>query len=136
MPSGFLQRWQGKIRTSSLWIGSGGITFRRQLLGFQDGITAHAGGTKAAATVLTARVNRISVCATNGDSLLMPPAMPYTECVIIQDGAANAQVFGAGTDTIDAVATATGVVLSAAKRATFYCTTAGAWQSQTGVKAT
>ena len=99
-----------------------------------DTITAHAGGGKASATPLVAGLNRITVCATNGDSVLMPPAVSGAEVVVINDGAANAQVFGQGTDTIDGVATATGVVLTAAKRDIFFCLTAGAWQSLEGVK--
>lgn len=98
----------------------------------ENGIVAKAGGGKATATQLTAAMNRIATCATNADSVKLPPAvasMIGATIVVINDGAANAQVFGFGTDTIDAVATATGVVLSAAKRAVFYCPATGIWQS-------
>lgn len=103
-----------------------------------DAITARAGGTKALATQLENQINRISVCATNGDSVLLPQGKVGLSVVVINDGAANAQVFGKGTDTIDAIATATGVVLSATKRATYYCTSVsaagvGAWQSNMGI---
>lgn len=134
MATGFMQRWKGKIRAHVIWLGTGGIVWMGQGTGFQDNITARAGGTKALATVLTAAVSRITVCATNGDSVLLPQAWQGSQCMVINDGAANAQVFGQGTDTIDGVATATGVVMSAAKRNIFYCVLNGAWQSMQGVK--
>lgn len=97
-------------------------------------VTAHAGGTKAAATALAAQFNRIGTCATADDSVLLPAAVVGRFVVVFNDGAAAARVFGAGTDTIDGVATATGVPLTNAKRAIFMCLTAGAWISaQLGV---
>lgn len=103
-------------------------------------LTATAGGTKALALPLTSAKNRLSVCATNGDSVLLPAVSPADvgiEVEIINDGAANAQVFGQGSDTIDAIATATGVVLSATKRATYslisHSGTVGAWTSNMGI---
>ncbi|MFG1260039.1 hypothetical protein V5F79_22185 [Xanthobacter flavus] len=101
-----------------------------------NSITAHAGGTKAAATVLAAQFNRITVCANADDSVLLPTALAGRSVVVFNDGAAAARVFGAGTDTIDGVATATGVPLTNTKRAIFICLTAGAWISaQLGVVA-
>jgi hypothetical protein len=99
-----------------------------------DTITAHAGGGQAAATQLVAMINRVTVVATAADSVKLPPSAVGLQIALIHDGANALQVFGAGTDTIDGVATATGVVLSAAKRATFYCTTAGQWTSSSGAK--
>lgn len=105
-------------------------------LAVADNITAHAGGGKANATPLNAKfdVHRLSVCATAADSALLPPAEPGRAVVVINDGAAAAQLFGKGTDTIDGVVTATGVPLTNAKRCIYYCLTAGAWQSLMGVK--
>ena len=105
----------------------------------EDAITATAGGTKAAAYQLTATVNRLSVVASAGDSVLLPKAPSIGQMVqVINDGAQNADIYGNGTDTIDGVATATGVVLSAASRSLFVCTgfSAGAyaWRSQAGAK--
>lgn len=99
---------------------------------YEDGITAKAGGVQANAYLLTGNFNRISVCANNGDSVKLPPSSPGEEIVVINDGAATAQVYGFGTDTIDGVATATGVTVSNAKRAIFWCVTAGKWQSLGG----
>jgi hypothetical protein len=54
--------------------------------------------------------------------------------LVVNDGAAPAKIYGnnAGTDTIDGVAGATGVTLTNAKRAFFFCLTSGAWQSLAG----
>jgi hypothetical protein len=115
----------------------------QQLLGsVEDGITATAGGTKAAAYQLFASINRISTCANAGDSVLLPPNPRVGRVVqVINDGAQNADIYGANSDTIDGVATATGVVLSAASRSFYICTgvTPGAtpiyaWRSQAGAK--
>lgn len=87
----------------------------------EDSITATAGGTKAAARALTAAVNRVSVCATAADSLLLPLAEAGAHLVLANDGAASATVYGAGTDTINMVATATGVAQANGTRAEYYC---------------
>lgn len=92
-------------------------------------VTAHAGGTKALATPLTAQANFISVCATIADSVLMPAAIAGRTIDVFNGGATAAQVFGQGTDTIDGVATATGVPLTQAKRAKFTCFATGNWVS-------
>ena len=98
------------------------------------GITAHAGGGKASATPLTTQRNYVSVCATTADSVLLPPSAVGLEVEVFNAGAAAAQVFGAGSDTIDGVATGTGVPLTNAKRAVYTCFTLGAWISaQLGV---
>ena len=97
-------------------------------------VTAHAGGTQAAAFALTKQKNYISVCATGGDSVRLPASVAGMTVVIFNGGAASAQVYGAGTDTIDGVATATGVPLANGKRAEYICFAAGNWVSaQLGV---
>lgn len=108
----------------------------------EDAITATAGGTKALAYKLYATVSRISVCATTADSVQLPtPNYVGQVNMVINDGAQSTQIFGNNSDTIDGVATATGVPLAAASRAFFVCTgvTAGAtpiyaWRSQAGAK--
>lgn len=100
------------------------------LVGVQDvlnSVTALAGGGKTGATPLTAAINRISVCATAADSVLLPPALKGIDVFVQNDGVASAQVFGQGTDTINAVATATGVAQAAAKAALYVCYADGAW---------
>lgn len=87
----------------------------------QNNIVAKAGGTKAAATVLTASKCRIKTCATNGDSVILPPGYPGLEITILNAGAADVQVFGAGNDTINAIATGTGVTQATLKSAIYTC---------------
>lgn len=112
---------------------------RRSAGDVQTAITATAGGNQATAYQLTKSFNVLGTVATNADAVKLPTDRQVgDEVIIVNDGAANAQVFGPGTDTIDGVATATGVVLTAAKRCSYYVAsiTAGvaAWVSNMGVK--
>lgn len=110
-----------------------------QTSGFTEGsvsaaLTAHAGGGKAGALPLPSQFNYLGTVATAADSALMPAALAGRTCYVFNGGAAAAQLFGQGTDTIDGVATATGVPLTNAKRALFVCFVTGAWVSaQLGV---
>ncbi len=97
-------------------------------------ITAHAGGGRSSAVALDKQINRISVCATSADSVVLPAAVAGDLRIVFNDGAAATQVFANGSDTIDGTAGATGVPLTNAKRAMFVCLTTGAWVSaQLGV---
>lgn len=95
-----------------------------------DTITAVAGGGQTNATQLAAGHNNVTVVATAADSVKLPLAAPGLR-VLVRNSAANSmQVFGAGTDTINAVATATGVAQAATTSALYYCVTAapaGKW---------
>ncbi len=95
-----------------------------------DAITARAGGGQTNATALTATFNNVTVVATAADSVKLPLAVAGL-WVTIRNSAANAStVYGDGTDTINGVATATGVSLTAATSALYFCTTsapAGKW---------
>jgi hypothetical protein len=90
-----------------------------------DTITAKASGTHADGTPLTAGVSNVSVVATKADSVLLPAMTPGQVCIIANSGTADAQVFGAGTSTINGVATDTGVGLAAGKTGIFVAVTAG-----------
>jgi hypothetical protein len=92
-----------------------------------DNLTATAGGTQAAALALTAQVNRVTTVANAADSVLLPASAPGLWVVVVNSGANAMQVFGKGTDTIDGVATATGVSQSAGFAVMYTCVTAGAW---------
>ena len=98
---------------------------------YQNGITATAGGTRAAAYPLNAAFNRITTCATAADSVALPPAFGGQEVTVINSGAAAAQVFAAvGTnDTINGTAGATGISLGAAGKAQFVSPGPGLWFS-------
>lgn len=91
------------------------------LIGSVCKITAHVDGTKAAATPITGVKCLIDVCATNGDSVLLPPGYPGLEIEVFNKGAANAQVFGSGNDTINSVATGVGVTQNSGVSATYTC---------------
>lgn len=90
------------------------------------GITAFAGGGQGSATALTGIVNSVDTVATAADSVKLPAPTYAGQMVIIVNTTANAcQVFGSGTDTINAVATATGVSQAAGKTAMYVATTTG-----------
>jgi hypothetical protein len=93
-----------------------------------NALTAHAGGGQGSALALSSIVNRVTTVATAADSVKLPPATVGGFQVVFNKAASNAmQVFGAGTDTINGVATGTGVSLAAGKGALFFCAVAGAW---------
>lgn len=81
-----------------------------QLNSVESGITAHSGGTKAAAYQLKAATNLVTVSAADTDSVMLPVGFDGLEVIIINaDAAQDIQVFGNGTDTINDIATATGI---------------------------
>jgi hypothetical protein len=92
-----------------------------------DGLTAHAGGGQGSALALTSELNRVSTVATAGDSVALPASAPGLT-IIVENAAANPmQVYGSGTDTINGVATATGVSQMAGSVVIYTCYAAGAW---------
>jgi hypothetical protein len=92
-----------------------------------DSLTAHAGGGQTSALALTTELNRMATVATAGDSVKLPASAAGLTIVVINSGAANAQVFGAGTDKINDQATATGITVPANSITFFACVTAGNW---------
>lgn len=82
--------------------------FGKPIVNAQDSITATAGGLKSNAFALSAVINRVSIAVSAGDSVLLPSAQTGSNCFIVNDSANPIQVFGAGTDTINDIATATG----------------------------
>lgn len=96
----------------------------------EDSITATAGGTKAAAYALSKTYSRVTVVATATDSVLAPyAAVPGAFFSVRNDDSTDAlQLFGIGSDTINAANAATGVAVAAGNTATFRCYTAGAWR--------
>lgn len=103
----------------------------------QLGLTAQADGTKANATELGYGINTITTVAGAADSVLLPPAFPGAIAIVINTVATAIQVFGSGTDTIDGIATGTGIDQAASARAIYYGVAgtgdnsdAGAWYSQ------
>ena len=98
----------------------------------EDGIVATPGGGQALAAPLSAAKNlhRISVCATQFDSVLLPPALSGQTHTVRNDGALGANVFPNGTETINGLSASSAVFLPTGQAATFICTTSGAWSTQ------
>jgi hypothetical protein len=95
----------------------------------QDGLAA-AGSTQATALQLAAQICKVTACAAGAGVRLIPSAAGEDMLVIVDKGvAAPCQVYGAGADTIDGVAAATGVTQMAGSAVLYVCTTAGAWQT-------
>lgn len=117
----------------------------QQLFSYANGIVAHAGGTQAAATNLTAANNEVTVCASDNDSVALPPAIPGSTVYINNNtghtlavyGQASNENTGAG-DTIAAhnsntqQPTATGVTQATTVPGIYKCTTAGQWKQFLG----
>ena len=97
-----------------------------------DNLTAHAGGGQANATALAGLMNRVTTVATAADSVALPASASGLGITVTNASATSMQVFGQSPDTINGVATGTGVSLAAGKTATYYCYTAGAWHQQLG----
>lgn len=95
--------------------------------GATNAITAFATGGQTNATAMTTQFNRVSTVATAADSVRLP-ASAAGLCIFVQNAAAlPMQVFGAGTDTINLVATATGVSQMPLSLVMYTCTAAGNW---------
>lgn len=87
----------------------------------QNGIVAQADGTKANATPITAVKAHVATSTGAADSVLLPPGYPGLEITIFNGGASSIQVFGAGNDTINGIATATGVTQNNGVSAVYTC---------------
>ena len=99
----------------------------------QDGITATAGGGQANAYQINAQNSRVTVVATAGDSVQLPPATPGLEIRLINHGANAMQVFGnfvSGVDTIDDQAFGTGVSQMANSLVIYACSVNGKWYTE------
>lgn len=90
------------------------------------GVTAFAGGGQSSATEITTPVASVDTVATAADSVKLPAPTYAGQMVFLVNTSANSmQVFGSGTDTINAVATGTGVAQAAGKSALYVATTTG-----------
>lgn len=87
----------------------------------QTDITAQADGTKANATQLNAAFCEVTVSAGAADSVLLPQGYAGLEVIIANGGASSIQVFGKGNDTINGIATGTGVTQNNGITALYKC---------------
>lgn len=97
-----------------------------------DGITAHAGGGQAGATQIATEIVRVTTVATAGDSVKLPPTTGNLNLTIaVINGSANPmQVYGYGTDTINGVATATGVSQMQGSVVIYVSPASGVWVAE------
>lgn len=95
----------------------------------QNGITAHSGGTKAAAFQLPANVAQfeIDTVAADTDSALLPAAKAGQTVMVFNAGAHTLDLYGKGTDTINLAVTATAYALTTGQCAIFFCCKDGIW---------
>jgi hypothetical protein len=103
-----------------------------------NAVTAFSGGGKTSATILKADTafHNVATVATAADSIKLPAAVVGEFHFVKNSGAAAMQVFGSGTDTIDSVATATGVSQAAGDGVLYFCVTNGNYLRIGGVDAT
>lgn len=99
-------------------------------------LTARAGGGQTNATQLDYGINTVTVVATAADSVKLPTAIAGSMCTVKNlDAADSMQVFGTGIDTVNSIATATGVAQAAGVGVLYVCTAssssgvAGTWVS-------
>lgn len=113
--------------------GTGAVAFGTQIARtISDALTA-VGTDRASSLALTKDFNVITTAA-GGTGVTLPAAIIGAVVYIANDGASAIKVYGAGSDTVDGQAAATGVTLTNAKRAWFMCTAAATWKSaQAGV---
>lgn len=96
----------------------------------EDNIVAFAGGGQASARLLTSQINRIITVTTSGDSVRLPASGPGIVVTVINHGANPMQVYGLGTDTVNDVATATGVSQMQNSTCFYLCSAAGNWYTE------
>lgn len=110
-------------------------TFTYAAQSVADALTA-VGTNRATALQLAAAVNVIATAAAS-TGVLLPPALTVGiggVVTVFHDGASAIKIYATGSETIDAVAGATGVTLTNALRCQYFVTTALKWKSaQLGV---
>jgi hypothetical protein len=116
-----------------------GQSFNNQLYGqgmAQDTVTAHAGGGQANGVPVVGPMIRVTVVASAGDSITLPPSVRGMQVIVLNDAAANAMnVFPATGETINAGAANAALSVAAQNGAgtgptIFYCFTNGAWRTK------
>ena len=92
------------------------------------GVTAHAGGTQAAAVPIISSQTNITTVASAGDSVVLPAATGGVGPIWIANSTAtSANVFPPVGGTINELSVNTAFALAAGKNAAFFNPTVGAW---------
>lgn len=93
------------------------------------GLTAKAGGGQSGATALTGSINKVTTCATGGDSSLLPFATVGKRVSVRNGGAASMNVFPQTGESINEGAANAAFAVAAAKTAIFECVAATLWNA-------
>ena len=101
-------------------------------LAVATGLTARAGGGQALATPLTGNINRVTVCATANDSVLLPPATVGRRLSVFNGGAALLVIFPQPGQSINNLGTNVSTSIGAVNSALFECVAPGQWNSFRG----
>lgn len=107
--------WFNDLKT----VGAGTVT---------NSITAYAGGGQANATSLTTQINRITTCATAGDSVKLPLATAGKKVTVYNDGATALDIYPQSGENIDPLADNVALRISAGGKASFECAVATTWK--------
>lgn len=95
-----------------------------------NAITAHSGGGQGSAVPLTTVINRVTIVAAGGDSVVLQPSVAGEFQIVINAAAANAMnVFPATGEAINALAANTAISVAANKVIVFWCAVVGTWNS-------
>jgi hypothetical protein len=97
-----------------------------------SGLTA-SGTDRATSLVLLKQFNEVSTVGAAAAGVTLPSASLGVPIFVWNNGANSMHVYGAGTDTVDGAAAATGVVLTNAKSAIFYPITGAGYLSMMGI---
>src|SRR5215472_5528024 len=93
------QAFASFIPGSRLVDGGDCLQLAKYLFNPMVGITALAGGGQSGATPLSLGINSVDTVASGNDSVMLPPAVPGTFVVVINNQASNSmQVFGQGAN--------------------------------------
>jgi hypothetical protein len=107
-----------------------------KISGIETGLTAHAGGTQAAALGLSATksVHNVTIVGSANDSVVLPASTGGGTIHWVKNSAAanSLQLFGLSADTIDGVTAATGVAVAAGKSRLVVDAASGTWLSILG----
>ncbi|MGH6845794.1 MAG: hypothetical protein ACRECU_13995 [Methylocella sp.] len=121
MATGFMQRWKGKTSIAAATIAALTVTGSSTVT-VGNALTA-VGTDRPTSLALTNLINNITTAAA-GTGVTLPPGVVGQHYVVFNAGANAIKVYGNGSDTIDGAAGATGVTLTNAKRAKFFCVAA------------
>lgn len=135
-----LQFFSSFVSGSRLVDGGDCLLLARMIGQATSGITALVGGGLSSATpVLNIGLSEVDTCATDSDSVQLPPAIPGSSITVWNATGHTLAVFGCGSNlnnsnTADVIAsassnaTATSQTIATTKTAVFNCFKAGVWK--------